>query len=215
MKKEVDLVSYLPPFLKEYRELREALEAENPEFSLVWSAAERVYKNRFISTADEYGLSRFENLLKIHPSIEDTLEDRRTRIRLKWYNKVFFTERMLREMLDNILGQDRYTLEILYDKKTVEVRINDPSRAIMLSIAELLEEVIPLDQLIRLILQKETYIQTYIAVKTMASLRVNLHDNGQEVINHGKSKIHPYTAVKSFAGLKINVYSGKEGVDGA
>ena len=38
MIREVDLVSYLPPFLAEYRELKAALEAEDPEFALVWRA---------------------------------------------------------------------------------------------------------------------------------------------------------------------------------
>ena len=51
MIREVDLVSMLPPFLAEYRELRAALEAENPEFVLVWRAADRVLRNEFIATA--------------------------------------------------------------------------------------------------------------------------------------------------------------------
>lgn len=34
MIREVDLVSYLPPFMQSYKEPVAALEAENPEFSL-------------------------------------------------------------------------------------------------------------------------------------------------------------------------------------
>ena len=54
MTREVDLVSYLPPFLAEFKEIAVALEAENPEFQIVWKATDKVLKNRFISTADEY-----------------------------------------------------------------------------------------------------------------------------------------------------------------
>ena len=37
MIREVDLVSYLPPYLQEYnQETVAALEAENPEFRLIW-----------------------------------------------------------------------------------------------------------------------------------------------------------------------------------
>ena len=35
MKREVDLVSYLPPFMQKYREPVAALEAEKPEFDLI------------------------------------------------------------------------------------------------------------------------------------------------------------------------------------
>ena len=56
MIREVDLVSYLPPFLAEYQETNLTLTAENPEFALVWKAADRVLTNEFIVTADEYGI---------------------------------------------------------------------------------------------------------------------------------------------------------------
>lgn len=44
MIREVDLVSYLPPFVGEYKETNLTLIAENPEFVLVWKAADRALK---------------------------------------------------------------------------------------------------------------------------------------------------------------------------
>ena len=49
MIREVDLVSYLPPFMQSYKEPVAALEAENPEFSLMWSATDRCLRNRLRS----------------------------------------------------------------------------------------------------------------------------------------------------------------------
>lgn len=63
MIRDVDLVSYLPPYLVGYEENHATLEAENPEFILVWNAADRVLYNEFIETANEYGISRFEKIL--------------------------------------------------------------------------------------------------------------------------------------------------------
>ena len=54
MAREIDLVSYLPPFMAELKEMAVVLEAENPEFVLVWEAASQVLRNEFIATADEY-----------------------------------------------------------------------------------------------------------------------------------------------------------------
>ena len=58
MIREVDLVSCLPPFMAEYKEIHTALTAEDPEFVLVWKAADRTLRNEFIATADEYGISK-------------------------------------------------------------------------------------------------------------------------------------------------------------
>ena len=60
MKREIDLMEYLPMYMRKYREVGAALEAQEPEFVLAWKAAERTLYNEFIETADEAGISRFE-----------------------------------------------------------------------------------------------------------------------------------------------------------
>ena len=54
MIRNVDLVSYLPPIMAEFQEYRVTLEAENPEFVIIWNATDQVLQNEFIATADEY-----------------------------------------------------------------------------------------------------------------------------------------------------------------
>lgn len=110
MIREVDLVSYLPPFMQTYKEPVAALEAENPEFQIVWKATDKVLKNRFISTADEYGISRFEKLLGIHPTDDDTLESRRSRVQSKWFSKLPYTLRVLLQKLTVLCGDTDFTL---------------------------------------------------------------------------------------------------------
>ena len=110
MIRQVDLVSYLPPFMKAYKEPVAALDAENPEFYLMWSAVDRVLRNRFIETADEYGLSRYEKMLGIYPSAEDTLESRRSRVRSKWFNKIPYTMTTLLSKLEVLCGDTDFIL---------------------------------------------------------------------------------------------------------
>lgn len=104
MIREVDLVSYLPPFLMEYKEINTTLTAENPEFVLFWKAADRALKNEFIATADEYGISRFEKLLGICSAADDALENRRMRVQNRWFNAPPYTVRTLRMKLGELLG---------------------------------------------------------------------------------------------------------------
>lgn len=110
MIREVDLVSYLPPFMQNYKEPVAALKAENPEFLIVWKATDRVLYNHFISTADEYGISRFEKMLGIHPTGEDTLESRRSRVQSKWFNAIPYTMKVLLQKLTVLCGDTDFTL---------------------------------------------------------------------------------------------------------
>lgn len=116
MIREVDLVSYLPPFMQSYKEPVAALEAENPEFSLMWSATDRCLRNRFISTADEYGISRFEKMLKIYPTTDDTLESRRSRVQSRWFNTIPYTWKVLLQKLLVLCGDSDF--EVTGDFKT-------------------------------------------------------------------------------------------------
>ena len=124
MIKEVDLVSYLPPFLAEFKEIAVTLEAESPEFVLVWKAAERVLYNEFIETADEYGISRFEKILNILPSTEDTLESRRARVQARWFSTIPYTMKTFLAKLVALCGDSDFTVTKEYSKYTIEILTN-------------------------------------------------------------------------------------------
>lgn len=124
MTREVDLVSYLPPFLAEFKEIAVTLEAENPEFVLVWNAAERVLQNEFIETADEYGISRFEKILNILPSTEDTLESRRARVQARWFNTIPYTMKSFLAKLIALCGDSNFTVTKEYEKYKVHILTN-------------------------------------------------------------------------------------------
>lgn len=115
MIREVDLVSYLPPFLAEFKETAVTLEAENPEFKIVWNAANQVLYNEFIATADEYGISRFEAILKIFPSQRDTLESRRARVQVRWFNAVPYTMKNLISKLIALCGDNNFVITKQFD----------------------------------------------------------------------------------------------------
>lgn len=122
--REVDLVSYLPPFLSKYKETVATLRAEDPEFRLIWDAAKRVLNNEFILTADEYGISRYEKILGLYPEKEDTLESRRARVLTRWTTTLPYTERMLIEKLIAICGENNFTFIKNYDEYKIEIEVS-------------------------------------------------------------------------------------------
>lgn len=115
MIREVDLVSYLPPFVQEYKEPVAALEAESPEFCAIWKTVDKVLRNRFISTADEYGISRFEKLLAVYPQSDDTLESRRSRVQSKWFSKLPYTMQTLIQKMIVLCGNSDFKLAYDFD----------------------------------------------------------------------------------------------------
>ena len=124
MIREVDLVSYLPPFIAEYKETNLTLTAENPEFVLVWKAADRTLKNEFIATADEYGISRFEKILHILPSRDDTLESRRSRVQSRWFTTLPYTWRMLIQKLIALCGENDFTITKQFDFYRIDLDVH-------------------------------------------------------------------------------------------
>ena len=122
MTRDVNLLAYLPPFMQDFTEIAVTLNAEDPEFVIVWDSADRVLKNQFIETADEYGISRFEKILKILPSKEDTLESRRSRVQNRWFNDMPYTMRTLIQRLTTLCADHGFTLTKYFtDAYTLEI----------------------------------------------------------------------------------------------
>lgn len=121
MIRDVDLVSYLPLYLDGYEENPATLNAENPEFILVWKAADRVLKNEFIETADEYGISRFEKILNLLPSKEDTLESRRARVQSRWFSSIPYTLKAFISKLTALCGDTDFKIVKRYDEYRIDI----------------------------------------------------------------------------------------------
>ncbi|GFI02303.1 MAG: DUF2313 domain-containing protein [Lachnospiraceae bacterium] len=148
MNRQVDLLSYLPPFLQEFKENRETLNAENPEFILVWNGADRVLKNEFIETADEYGISRFEQILKISPLKTDTLEIRRRRVMLRWLDRIPYTLRAFLERLSEICKGSDFSVVKEYLKYKISITADLEEAGQTEELDRLIEEMMPCNMVV-------------------------------------------------------------------
>lgn len=71
MAREIDLLGYWMPVLRQLKEFKEIAKAETPELKYILEQIERTLNNMFIETADEYGIKRFED--KKYGTTVDTL----------------------------------------------------------------------------------------------------------------------------------------------
>ena len=106
----VNLLSYLPQFMQEYREIRRIMESEEPELRLLWELLKKVFNNQFIQYCDEDGISKFEEMLGLHRYENDTLEIRIFRVLTYWNDQIPYTWRVLVNRMDQLCETGNYEL---------------------------------------------------------------------------------------------------------
>lgn len=145
MIREIDLVSYLPPFMRKYREPVAALEAENPEFAVAWDRVGRTLRNLFIASADETGISRFEKILKITPLDTDSLEARRARVQSRWANFVPYTKGVMVHKATELLGgEHKFSLRTDFeDGYRMEMEVYSTDETLTDELRHLLSVMLP------------------------------------------------------------------------
>ena len=106
MSRTVDPWQYVPPFLKEFKELDTLFSAERPEFQTLANELDELEGDFFISSASEKAIVRYEKLMGIRPNASDSLETRRSNALARWYDALPFTIRALKKRLALIQGND-------------------------------------------------------------------------------------------------------------
>jgi hypothetical protein len=106
MIRDVQIFNYLSEILKEFREMKIIMETENEEILKLWESIESALNNQFISSCDLKGIGKFEKLLNIVPSGQDTLESRISRVMIRWNDVVPYTLRVLMQKLTTLCGDD-------------------------------------------------------------------------------------------------------------
>lgn len=140
--KYVLLSDYWMPVLRNLREFKEIAKAEEPEFIYLLSACNRALENLFIETADEYGISRFEEMMGIYPESGATLDTRRFSVQSRWVGETYNLEALKRQ-LHTLCGNDGYSLLLDNNNYRVEVKLSMENEKHISRIAELLDRVMP------------------------------------------------------------------------
>lgn len=115
----VDLLRYLPQYLQEYVEMYHLITAENPEFKFVANNCKKVLNNTFILYCDKDGIQRFEKILNIVGSDDETLEFRQSRVMINWNDSVPYTLKALTNKLITMQGNN--DIQIVLDGYKISI----------------------------------------------------------------------------------------------
>lgn len=108
--RDIDIKSYVPPFLLKYSELKQLYESENPEFKKLNIEADNLLDNQFIGSTNEKGIARYEALLGISGMQEYSLEERQIKVYTAWIDDIPYTFNTLKERIERLCGKGNFTL---------------------------------------------------------------------------------------------------------
>lgn len=140
-----ELIDYLPPVVKQIREMQILMGTEQAELEKLKKAATQVLEEGFLFTQGNYGASRWEKILDLHIKGSDSLEVRNYRILEKLNARLPFTIRMLHERIRLMITDGEYQIYLVPDQYFLKVIITGQKLKELQIIRQMVEEMIPLN----------------------------------------------------------------------
>lgn len=137
------LIDYLPPYMQEYLEIQAIMRTEQPEIDDLWSAAENTFANQFIMDATEYGVVRWERMLKITPKATDTLDERKFRILARLNQELPYTLTRLKELLTLLCGEGGFTIDLQANLYHIDIKLGVGNHSNYGEVERMLNAMIP------------------------------------------------------------------------
>ncbi len=137
------LIDYLPHYMQEYLEIKAIMQTEQPEIDALWSTVEKALADQFILDATEYGVMRWENMLRISPKATDTLDERKFRILTRLNQELPYTLNRLKEMLTALCGADGFVIDLQANKYHIEIGLAVGNHNNLGEVQKLLKTMIP------------------------------------------------------------------------
>lgn len=144
-------------------------------------AVDQMNDNIFLDSMNEEMIARWEKMLDIIPLDDDTLDDRRFRVKSKVLEKLPYSYRVILAKLDT-LCPDGYQFIIDEDRLSVETKLALKSKRMITDVDEMLEDVLPLNMTYVVSIlwnQYETlarYTHEHLASYTQKQLRENVFE---------------------------------------
>ena len=138
------LIESLPQYMRQYKEIKEIMKTEDSEIDELNNNLSKVLKNAFIDDCDEFGIKKYEKLLKIVPNSTETLESRKARVKLRWNDNIPYTKRTLIEKLNVLCGVNSYDLDIT-DEYYIHLLINLSLFSQIKTLEDVLDDMLPMN----------------------------------------------------------------------
>lgn len=178
MAREVDFLGYLPQIFKQVEEIQAIAYVETPILEKLWQAIEDILNDQFIVTATDSGLSRQEKMLKLNVPATDTIETRRFRLLSRYQEQAPYTNKVLKQLLDSLLGEGKYYYERNVAEKWLTVKLELTVKGQFEAVDLMLERITPQNMILTVELRYNQYSK--LAQYTHAQLAAFTHHQLRE-----------------------------------
>ncbi len=117
----LNTIQYYPQHIGQIEEFKRIAAVYDKKIQAAWDCIDQMQTNRRFDDMDESGCIRWESMLGIKLTGEETLSDRRRNIKGIWTSGLPYTERKFKEVLDAMVGSEYYLLDINKATKTLKV----------------------------------------------------------------------------------------------
>lgn len=135
------LIEYLPDFMQKFSEMKEIMRVTNMESDQIYPLIGKNLDEAFIGDCSEYGIRKYENCLHIIPDEFETLETRKLRVLMRWYNYAPYTFRVLINKLNMICGVNNYDLNTNLENYSISISIYGKSD--ILEVEQYIDSILP------------------------------------------------------------------------
>jgi len=157
----IDLISYLPEFMQNIKELQYIMLAENGSIEELFKKINTVFCNGFIETLDNYGCNKWEKILDIVPENNEEIESRRLKIKAALMKTLPYTMKRLNNILELLCGADNFRLDYGDEAFTLFVKVGLKAKNLHNYIEKLLYDITPANVVINceLLYNKHSYLK--------------------------------------------------------
>lgn len=165
---------YFPSVVKDTDEFKAIAVAENTELALLNAEIINAFRELFIVTAEDYGLSLWENMLNITPNDSYSADERRAEIIARLNNRTLYTFRNVYALLVSLCGEDNVIMEYDSQAYTLNVKIGLVAKKMLQTVKSLLFNITPAN----ISLNIDLIYNTHAALRgfTHGELSVYTHD---------------------------------------
>ena len=117
----IDTIRYFPQHIANIEEFKRIAAVYDKKLQVVLDDLSQMQTNKRFDDMDEEECSKWEQMLNIKITDEETLGDRRRNIKGIWTSGLPYTARKFKEVLDAMVGPEYYLLDINKANKTLKV----------------------------------------------------------------------------------------------
>lgn len=144
----INTMQYYPEHIQRMKEFIRMTVGIDAELEKVWDAMGSIEQSMYIDTMDTAACARWEKFIGITKKPDDTVVERRRRIKGYFASDLPYTVNKLKESLNSMFTENGYELEVKSDERKVVIQIKLAGKGLHENAEEIARNMVPCDMFV-------------------------------------------------------------------